>query len=50
VLLSVSTLAGLGLYTLTGAAWLDPVTGFVIAAFAVHEGREAWESELGCDD
>lgn len=46
VLLSISTLLGLGLYALTGAAWLDPVAGFVIAAFAVHEGREAWEGEL----
>ena len=52
VLLSISTLAGLGLYALTGAAWLDPVAGFVIAAFAIHEGREAWEGELveGDDD
>lgn len=46
VLLSVSTLLGVGLYQLTGAAWLDPVAGFVIAGFAVHEGREAWEGEL----
>lgn len=46
VLLSISTLAGLGLYAATGAAWLDPVAGFVIAAFAIHEGREAWEGEL----
>lgn len=44
VLLSISTLAGLGLYALTGAAWLDAVAGFVIAAFAIHEGREAWEA------
>ena len=50
VLLSVSTLAGLILFELTGAAWLDPVAGFVIAAFAVHEGREAWEGELVEDD
>ena len=50
VLLSVSTLVGLGLFALTGAAWLDPVAGFVIAVFAVHEGREAWQGELGCDD
>ena len=50
VLLSVSTLLGLGLFTLTGAAWLDPVAGFVIAAFAVHEGLEAWEGELVEDD
>jgi divalent metal cation (Fe/Co/Zn/Cd) transporter len=46
VLLSASTLLGLLLFELTGAAWLDPVAGFVIAAFAVHEGREAWEGEL----
>jgi divalent metal cation (Fe/Co/Zn/Cd) transporter len=50
VLLSISTLAGLGLYAVTGAAWLDPVAGFVIAAFAIHEGREAWEGELVEDD
>ena len=46
VLLSISTLLGLGLYAVTGLPWLDPVAGFVIAAFAVHEGREAWEGEL----
>ncbi|MFZ1412934.1 MAG: cation transporter [Micropruina sp.] len=50
LLLSISTLAGLALFQLTGAAWLDPVAGFVIAAFAVHEGREAWEGELVEDD
>jgi divalent metal cation (Fe/Co/Zn/Cd) transporter len=50
VLLSVSTLAGLALYALTGAAWLDPIAGLVIAAFAIHEGREAWEGELVGDD
>jgi divalent metal cation (Fe/Co/Zn/Cd) transporter len=46
VLLSVSTLAGLVLFQLTGAAWLDPIAGFVIAGFAVHEGFEAWRGEL----
>lgn len=46
VLLSMSTLLGLGLFALTDAAWLDPVAGFVIAVFAVHEGREAWQGEL----
>jgi hypothetical protein len=50
VLLSVSTLAGLVAFQLTGAAWLDPVAGFVIAAFAIHEGREAWEGELVEDE
>ncbi|WP_455837024.1 cation diffusion facilitator family transporter [Pseudarthrobacter siccitolerans] len=50
VLLSISTLLGLGLYELTGAAWLDPVAGFIIAAFAIWEGKEAWEGELVEDD
>jgi divalent metal cation (Fe/Co/Zn/Cd) transporter len=50
VQLCISTVAGLGLYALTGAAWLDPVAGFVIAAFAIHEGLEAWEVELVEDD
>lgn len=50
VLLSISTLIGLGLYALIGWTWLDPVAGFVIAAFAIHEGREAWEGELVDDD
>jgi divalent metal cation (Fe/Co/Zn/Cd) transporter len=46
VLLSISTLAGLSLFALTGAGWLDPVAGFVIAVFAIHEGREAWAGGL----
>ncbi len=50
VLLSISTLLGVGLYMLTGAAWLDPVAAFVIALFAINEGREAWEGELVEDD
>lgn len=50
VLLSISTLAGLLLYAWTGAAWIDPVAGYVIAAFAIKEGREAWEGELVEDD
>jgi divalent metal cation (Fe/Co/Zn/Cd) transporter len=50
VLLSVSTLAGLIIFALTGAAWVDPVAGFIIAAFAIMEGKEAWEGELVEDD
>ena len=46
VLLSISTLAGLGLFAVTGHTWLDPFAGLVIAGFAVWEGREAWEGEL----
>jgi len=49
-LLSISTLAGLGLYALIGAAWLDPVAVYVIALSAIHEGLEAWEGELVDDD
>ncbi len=48
--LSVSTFAGLVAYALVGWTWLDPVAGFIIAAFAVWEGKEAWEGELACND
>ncbi|MET8003653.1 cation transporter [Nonomuraea glycinis] len=48
--LSVSTCAGLLAYAAFGWTWIDAVAGFVIAAFAVMEGREAWEGELVCDD
>jgi divalent metal cation (Fe/Co/Zn/Cd) transporter len=48
--LSVSTFAGLLAFALVGWTWLDPAAGFVIAAFAVNEGREAWAGELVCDD
>ena len=50
VLLSLSTLAGVLLFTVTGAAWLDPIAALVIAGFAIHEGREAWEGELVEDE
>ncbi|SFF93205.1 cation transporter [Blastococcus tunisiensis] len=48
--LSVSTLVGLLAFTAFGWTWVDPLAGFVIAGFAVMEGREAWEGEIGCDD
>jgi hypothetical protein len=47
--LSASTLTGVGLFALTGYSWLDPIAGFVIAAFAIREGMEAWEGELDED-
>jgi divalent metal cation (Fe/Co/Zn/Cd) transporter len=55
VLLSVSALLGVGLFALTGAAWLDPVAGFVIAAFAIYEGRghgraNSWRTTTDGDD
>jgi divalent metal cation (Fe/Co/Zn/Cd) transporter len=46
----VSTFAGLLAFALVGWTWIDPVTGFVIAAFAIMEGKEAWEAELVEDD
>jgi divalent metal cation (Fe/Co/Zn/Cd) transporter len=48
-LLSVSTFAGLLGYALVGWTWIDPVAGFVIAAFAIKEGGEAWKGEICCD-
>ena len=49
--LSVSTFVGLAAFAVVGWTWLDSVAGFVIAYFAVREGREAWEGELdACDD
>lgn len=48
--LSVSTFVGLVAYAVVGWTWLDPVAGFVIAGFAIMEGREAWEGELVEDD
>ena len=48
--LSVSTFLGLVTFSLFGWTWLDSVAGFVIAAFALKEGREAWEGEIVCED
>jgi divalent metal cation (Fe/Co/Zn/Cd) transporter len=48
--LSVSTFAGLLGFAVSGWTWIDPVAGFVIAVFAVFEGKEAWEGELVEDD
>ena len=48
--LSVSTFVGLAAFAAFGWTWLDSAAGFVIAYFAIREGREAWEGELVCDD
>lgn len=45
--LSAALLAGLLGNALTGAWWLDPVVGLLIAGLAVREGVEAWRGE-GC--
>lgn len=43
--LSAAVLAGLTLNSLFGWWWADAVAGLVIAAFAVHEGLEAWKGD-----
>lgn len=40
--LSATVLVGLGLNSLLGWWWADPVAALVIAGFAIKEGREAW--------
>lgn len=47
--LSAALLVGLGANAFFGWWWADPVTALVIAAVAVHEGREAWRGNA-CDD
>ena len=48
--LSVSTFLGLAAFAVFGWTWLDSVAGFVIAWFAIKEGREAWQGEIVCED
>jgi divalent metal cation (Fe/Co/Zn/Cd) transporter len=43
--LVAAVLAGLLANTLFGLWWLDPAVGLLIAALAVHEGREAWHGD-----
>jgi divalent metal cation (Fe/Co/Zn/Cd) transporter len=45
--LSAILLVGLGLNSLFGWTWADPVAALAIAAIAVKEGREAWRGD-GC--
>lgn len=46
--LSLAALVGIGLNGLLGWWWADPLSGFVIAALVVKEGREAWKGEQEC--
>ena len=46
--LSGVLLLGLVANSLFGRSWADPVSGLVIAAVAVREGREAWRGEACC--
>lgn len=47
--LSVGLLIGLGANALLGWWWADPVAALLIAAVAIHEGREAWLGEACCE-
>ena len=46
--LSAVLLVGLGLNSLFGWSWADPVAGLIIAAVAVREGFEAWRGDSCC--
>ncbi|MEV0806328.1 cation transporter [Micromonospora sp. NPDC050200] len=46
--LSAVLLIGLGLNSLFGWSWADPVAALVIAAVALKEGREAWRGDNCC--
>jgi divalent metal cation (Fe/Co/Zn/Cd) transporter len=47
--LSVALLVGLGANALLGWWWADPLTGLVIAAVALREGRNGWRGDAcGC--
>lgn len=48
--LSLSALLGVGLNTVWGLWWADPVAALSMTYFMVQEGREAWRSEpCGCE-
>jgi divalent metal cation (Fe/Co/Zn/Cd) transporter len=46
--LSAVLLVGLGLNSLFGWSWADPLAALVIAAVAVKEGIEAWRGDMCC--
>jgi divalent metal cation (Fe/Co/Zn/Cd) transporter len=46
--LSAVLLVGLGLNSVLGWGWADPVAALVIAAIAAKEGREAWRGDACC--
>jgi divalent metal cation (Fe/Co/Zn/Cd) transporter len=46
--LSAVLLVGLGLNSLFGWSWADPIAALVIAAVAVREGRAAWRGDTCC--
>ncbi|MDW3845654.1 cation transporter [Micromonospora sp. BRA006-A] len=46
--LSAVLLVGLGVNSLFGWSWADPIAALVIAAVAVKEGRDAWRGDACC--
>jgi divalent metal cation (Fe/Co/Zn/Cd) transporter len=46
--LAGALLVGLSANAALGWWWADPVTALVIAAVAVHEGRQAWRGQACC--
>jgi len=46
--LSAVLLVGLGVNSLFGWWWADPIAGLIIAAVAIKEGREAWRGDACC--
>ena len=46
--LSAVLLVGLGLNSLFGWSWADPLAALVIAALAVKEGIQAWRGDMCC--
>ncbi|MGK5741347.1 cation transporter [Micromonospora sp. URMC 103] len=46
--LSAVLLVGLGLNSLFGWSWADPLAALVIAVVAVKEGRDAWRGDACC--
>jgi divalent metal cation (Fe/Co/Zn/Cd) transporter len=46
--LSAVLLVGLGLNSLFGWSWADPIAALVIAAVALKEGRDAWKGDACC--
>jgi divalent metal cation (Fe/Co/Zn/Cd) transporter len=47
--LSAVLLVGLGLNSLFGWSWADPLAALVIAAVALREGLEAWRGDTCCE-
>jgi hypothetical protein len=46
--LSAVLLIGLGLNSLFGWSWADPLAALIIAAVAIKEGRDAWRGDTCC--